>query len=97
MSREGKELDIQRGVVDRISNGWAVILVGEKEQERKVREDELPDGVREGSIVKVRASGLHLEVVGSDDTATEAKRTEIRGRLDRLKDTRSKRRFDKSS
>lgn len=96
MSREGKELAIQTGVVDRISDGWAVILVGEKEQERKVREAELPEGVREGSIVKVRAGGLRLEVLGSDDRATEEKRTEVRGRLDRLKNTRSKRRFDTS-
>ena len=94
MSRESQEPDVQRGVVDRISDGWATILVGGREQEQKVREDALPDGAKEGSIVTVRASGLRIEIVGVDDKATDKKRSEVRGRLDRLKETRSKRRFD---
>ena len=94
MSPDRVSDDTQRAVVDRITDGWAVLLVGEREQERRVRESDLPDGAREGSIVQVRASGLEVEVVGVDDGATDTKRAEMKDRLRRLKQSRSTGRFD---
>lgn len=84
----------QRAVVDRITDGWAVLLVGDREQERRVRESDLPDGAEEGSIVQVRVSGLKVEVVAVDAGATDEKRAELKDRLSRLKRTRSTGRFD---
>jgi hypothetical protein len=86
--------DTQRAVIDRITDGWAVLLVGDHEQERRVRVDALPDGAEEGSIVQVRGSGLKLEVVGVDGGATDEKRSEMKERLSRLKKSRSTGRFD---
>jgi hypothetical protein len=86
--------EVQRAVIDRITGDSAVLLVGDREQERRVRASDLPKGAKEGSIVDVRVSGLKVEVVGVDDAATEEKRTEMKGRLSRLKQTRSTGRFD---
>ena len=94
MSRnEREEANVQRGVVDRISDGWAVILVGDEENEHRLRENHLPEGVSEGSVVRVRFDGSDIEIVEADDEATEEKREEMRGRLSRLKKTRSTGRF----
>lgn len=86
----------QPAVIDRITDDWAVLLVGDKEQERRVRADDLPEGAMEGSIVTVRVTGLSVDVIGVDDAATDEKRSEMMDRLDRLKRTRSTGRFDKS-
>lgn len=86
----------ERAVIDRITDDWAVLLIGDEEQERRVKADELPDGAREGSIVNVRVSGLRVEVLEVDDAATKEKRSEMKDRLGRLKRTRSTGRFDKN-
>ena len=93
MSPEPKD---ERAVIDRITDDWAVLLIGHKEQERRVKADELPDGAKEGSLVTVRVTGLRIEVLEVDDAATEEKRSEMKDRLGRLKRTRSSGRFDKN-
>ena len=94
MSPDERSDDTQRAVIDRITDGWAVLLVGDQEQERRVRESELPDGAEEGSLVQVRVSGLTVDVVGVDATATDEKRAGMTDRLSRLKKSRSTGRFD---
>ena len=95
MSRnERDEANVQRGVVDRISDGWAVILVGDEEDEHRLRENDLPEGVSEGSVVRVRFDGSDIEIVEVADDETDEKREEMRGRLSRLKKTRSTGRFN---
>lgn len=94
MSPDERSDDTQRAVIDRISDGWAVLLVGDREQERRVRTTDLPEGAEEGSIVHVRVSGLKIEVLDVDDAATDEKRTEMKDRLTRLKKSRSTGRFD---
>lgn len=95
MSREREPAEVERAVIDRMTDVWAVLLVGDKEQERRVRVDDLPDGTEEGSIVNVRVTGLRVDVLEVDDEATEAKRSEIKDRLNRLKRTRSSDRFSR--
>jgi len=94
VSPDQRSDDTQRAVIDRITDGWAVLLVGDREQELRVRETELPDGAEEGSIVQVRVSGLKVEVVEVDDGATDEKRAEMKDRLSRLRKSRSTGRFD---
>ena len=94
MSHDRRSDDTQRAVIDRITDGWAVILVVDREQERRLRVDDLPDGAEEGSIVQVRVSGLNVEVVAVDDGATHEKRAEMKDRLRRLRKSRSRGRFD---
>jgi hypothetical protein len=95
VSRDGNSDDVQRAVIDRITGEWAVLLVGDKEQERRVRVDDLPKGAEEGSILEVRVSGLKVEVLAADEEATDAKRAEVKDRLSRLKKSRSSGRFGK--
>lgn len=94
MSPDERSDDTQRAVIDRITDGWAVLLVGDREQERRVRESDLPGGAEEGSIVQVRVSGLKVEVVEVDAGATDEKRAEMKDRLSRLKKSRSTGRFE---
>lgn len=94
MSRDEASKDVQRAVIDRITDEWAVLLVGDREQERRVRVNDLPDGAEEGSIVQVRVSGLKVDVLEADDTATDEKRAEMKDRLSRLKQSRSTGRFN---
>ena len=94
MSPDQASDETKRAVIDRITGDWAVLLVGDKEQERRVRVDDLPDGAKEGSVVHVRVSTMKVEVVGIDDAATDEKRAEMQDRLSRLKETRSTGRFD---
>jgi hypothetical protein len=86
----------QRAVIDRIEAESAILLVGDREHERRVPVDDLPEGAKEGSIVDVRVSALKVEVVGVGDAAANEKRAELQGRLDRLRKTRSTGRFDGS-
>ena len=94
MSHDRRSDDTQRAVIDRITDGWAVILVGDREQERHLRVDDLPDGAEEGSIVQVRMAGLKIEVVGIEDAAADEKRAEMKDRLSRLRQSRSRGRLD---
>lgn len=86
--------ETERAVVDRISDGWAVILVGDAEDEHRLRESALPSGVTEGSVVRVRLDGSDVEIVEANDSETREKREEMRTRLSRLKKTRSTGRFN---
>jgi len=94
VSPDRRSDDTQRAVIDRITDGWAVILVGDREQERRLRVDDLPDGAEEGSIVQVRMAGLKIEVVGIEDAAADEKRAEMKDRLSRLRQSRSRGRLD---
>lgn len=94
MSPDRQSDGVQRAVIDRITGEWAVVLVGDRELDRRVRVSDLPKEAREGSIVDVRISGLKVEVVGVDEAATDEKRAELKNRLSRLKQTRSTGRFD---
>jgi hypothetical protein len=95
VSPDRESAELERGVIDRIEGEWAVVLVGEKEQERRVRVDDLSDGAGEGSIVSVRVSGLRVDVVATHEADTDEKRAEMQDRLGRLKRTRSSGRFNK--
>lgn len=94
MSPDHDSDKVERAVIDRIEGDDAILLVGDREQERRVPADDLPKGAKEGSILDVRVSTLKVEVVGVDDAATDEERSEMRGRLERLKKDRSTGRFD---
>ncbi len=95
MSPDRPSDETQQAVIDRIAGEWAVLLIGDREQERRVRVVDLPGGAEEGSIVEVRVSGPKVEVLGTDRAATDEKRAEMQERLTRLKETRSTGRFGK--
>jgi len=66
-------------VIDRISDGIAVLLVGE--DEIVVGLDTLPEGVKEGDWFKVDAAG---NIAAAPEMTRERKKV-LRGKLDRLR------------
>jgi hypothetical protein len=88
---------VQRAVIDRIVGDSAVLLIGDREEERSVPVADLPEGANEGSHVEVRVSARRVEVLRVDEAGTDEKRAEMKDRLSRLKQTRSTGRFDRSN
>jgi hypothetical protein len=80
-------------IVDRITDGLAVILVGDEETEHHVPVEELPAGVAEGTVVAVRLRDDRLEVMHAEPGETERQRVEMRERLSRLRQERGGGRF----
>lgn len=61
-----------RGVIDRIEDGIAVILVEENNQEWKIAEEKLPTGAKEGAILKLEMTNDTYTIIGLDEEATNA-------------------------
>jgi hypothetical protein len=83
----------RRGVVDRIVEEVAVILVGDEETEHHVPVDELPPGTGEGAIVRLTFSHDRVQVTGVEEGETERLRDEMSERLARLRRERGCGRF----
>lgn len=66
-----------KAVVDRFENDLAVILMGDEEQQIIVQKDMLPEGVKEGSWLKIN---FELDSEGEDN-----QRIKIQNLLDKLK------------
>jgi hypothetical protein len=79
-------MEQQQAVLDRIVDGaFAVLLVGEAEEERIVPVDRLPAGVAPGSRLQVRFEEDTLQWVEVNITETEQARDRIAEKLDRLR------------
>jgi hypothetical protein len=87
------EIGDERGVVDRIVGGVAVVLVGDEEAEQELDVATLPPGIGEGTWLRVRRSSEGLVVVGKDEEGESLQRQEVAGRLDRLRHERRSGRF----
>ncbi len=75
------------GVVDRIEEGIAVVIVesdGKPIEELHADADTLPDRVTGGSVCRVTLSGGEIEGIEHDPTATAERRESARRRFDRL-------------
>lgn len=72
-------------VVDRVTEGQAVLLVGDHETEHHVPATDLPDGAGEGSwlTITVEAGAPTAMVLDVDRTAATADR--IESKLDRIR------------
>ena len=94
MSPEQTPSGTDFAVVDRITEGSAVLLVGDEEAEATVPAGELPDGAREGAWLRVRrGSGGTITVVEIDHEGTARQRSAMQGRLDKLQQERGGGRF----
>ena len=71
----------QYAVVDRISEGLAVLLVGPDEREVAVDFASLPDGAKEGDWLKLDSNG---NFATAPDITSE-KKVAIRNKLDKLR------------
>jgi hypothetical protein len=87
------EPSAKHGVVDRITEGWAVVLVGDEEVEHHLPAQALPPEAAEGSVLIVRERDGDLEVIGVDAAGTDVRRQEVEQRLHRLRTQRKGGRF----
>ena len=76
----------KRAVVDRVEEGWAVLLVGEREVEHHLPVADLPQDAREGSWLTVAETTEGLRVICVDDAGAEARRDAVRARQERLRE-----------
>jgi hypothetical protein len=75
------------GVVDRIEEGVAVVIVefeGRPVEEFHLGSEDLPEGVTGGSVCRVTLSDGEVDGIDADPTATDERRESARRRFDRL-------------
>lgn len=82
---------MNRAVIDRIVDGkYAVLLIGENEEEKIISCSLLPEGVIEGSWVKIQFEGDQLTSIEIDQQETEHRKKRIADKMNLLRQ-RSKR------
>ena len=61
-----------RGVIDRIEDGIAVILIEEKNREWRIAKEKLPTGAKEGAVLQLEMTNDTYTIIGLDEEATSA-------------------------
>lgn len=80
----------QKAVIDRIEEGkYAVLLVGNKQVEKSIPVEQLPEGARAGSWLKVRVTDDGVRDMLVDETETQAAQERVRSKLEMLRDRQS--------
>lgn len=72
-------------VVDRVTEGLAVLLVGDDEIEHHVPAADLPDGAGEGSWLTITVEAGAVTTMALDGDRTAAARDRIESKLDRIR------------
>ena len=80
--------DEEVGVVDRMVGDVAVVLVGSDEAQYELAAASLPEGVGEGSWLRVRRDRSGLVVLGRDEAGEAKRRRRVEGRLASLRQRR---------
>jgi hypothetical protein len=76
----------QKAVIDRIEEGrFAVLLVGRKQLEKVVPVEQLPEGAKAGSWLKVRVMPEGVKDMTVDEEETQAARGRVESKLDMLR------------
>lgn len=76
----------RRAVIDRIEDGqWAVLLVGRTQTEMHIPVEELPEGAREGTWLRVRTRDNTVTDIVVDMEETERGARRIRSKMDALR------------
>ena len=78
---------MEKAVIDRIVDGaTAVVLVGEDERQYHYPADQLPEGAREGTWLKVRVEDGQLVAMERDEEETAVSRRRIQGKMNELRE-----------
>ena len=87
------EIPMDRAVIDRIVDGrTAVLLVGPSEEPLHVPVDVLPEDATEGSWLVLDLAEL---IVGVDHELTDVRASEVRARMERIRQERRGGRFER--
>lgn len=77
---------MEKAVIDRIVDGkTAVILVGEDERQHHYPADELPEGARDGTWLRVQVESGEIVAIEVDQEETDTVRRRIQEKMDKLR------------
>jgi len=85
-SQKARSQRRQKAVIDRIEDGkYAVLLVGSRQVEKSIPVEQLPEGARAGSWLKVRVTDDSVKDILVDEEETQAARARVQTKLDMLR------------
>jgi hypothetical protein len=76
---------LEKAVIDRFEEGWAVLLVGDEERRIDVPRKDLPRGAREGHWLRVELYCDQIIGAQIDEQETRRVRARISDKLERLR------------
>ena len=76
---------MEKAVIDRIEDGWATLLVGEREQEVTVPVDELPPKAGEGVWLQLELDGSRVVQIQIDSEETARVHGRVKDKMERLR------------
>lgn len=77
---------MEKAVIDRIVDGkTAVILVGEDERQHHYPADELPEGARDGTCLRVQIESGEIVAMEVDQEEMDTVRRRIQEKMDKLR------------
>lgn len=82
-----------RGVLDRIEDGIAVILVEESDEQFTVSKEELPPGSKEGTWFLLEHDGNKFQIKHIDEQTTKAKEEKVKDLFQQLQSRKKKSKF----
>jgi len=82
-----------KGVLDRIEDGLAVILIEEKGEEFTLREQDLPVGSKEGTWFKLSYKDGNYSILAIDEKATKEQSKTSEKLLEKLQNRKKESKF----
>lgn len=78
------------GILEKITEGWAVILIDPDEREFALDADLVPAGISPGDAVVIEMDGDRVIGLRRDADRTARRRQRIRTKMDRLRQRRNR-------
>ena len=82
---------MEKAVIDRFEEGWAILLVGEEERQLEIPRGELPQGAREGHWLQIKLCGERITSIEIDEGETARAKERIADKLAQLRKRRRQR------
>ena len=81
---------LRTGILEKIAEGWAVILLDPDERELALDAEAIPAGISPGDAVLIEMDEDRVVAVRRDADRTARRRQRIRGKMDRLRQRRGR-------
>jgi hypothetical protein len=76
----------RKAVIDRIEDGrWAVLLIGQDEEEKVIPVEQLPQDAKEGTRLRLRLEKDVIQEIIVDAEETRALRSRVSSKMDKLR------------
>ena len=81
---------LRTGILEKIADGWAVILLDPDERELALDAEAIPARISPGDAVAIEMDEDRVVAVRRDADRTARRRQRIRGKMDRLRQRRGR-------